>query len=1081
MGRESEAVAFLSARAERQAGRAQGSEAWLTAIDALEDYGRPDAAMALMERVWAERSGDSEVGCFATPFWVRMGRWDRAEAALAAVEATGHRLRHLEAATQFHETAGRWEKALVAAQAWMQEAPDAPAARRALLRLGAMRDGRSASLALSRRWMEEHPGHEEYENIHLEQLHLFDAYAEARGFLVVRTARNPTDAAAWRDLAHLAFDEAGRLGADAREACLAEAEAAVSRLRALVGVDAAVHALDARLLLARGRRAEATERLLAAVDVQPSYGWAAEQAWEAAAGESPDEQRRIQGRLEAALQRVVGPRHGAGALARMIARRFGVAAAEAAVVAWRAKLPDDPELVAALADLWLEHGQGRTDAARAAELLEAAVARYPAHFGLRGSLAEAYRVLGRDEDALVTLREQVRRRPLAAASRYGLATALAARGDLDGALALLEEGTRLDPLDAEAWSRRARFLWTHGRDDAAIDVLAEGLLHDPRGVGLRGLLVRRLQERARHEEAVRVAREGVEVFPDGAYLWFLLAEALNRGVGRAAVTEVEEAYRRALSWNRGLYEAAEALSTLLANQGRHDEALAVIDGQLAVQQDPAPARGQRAWILRAAGKRREAVEELVRVVEDHPAFGWGWNRLMRWFTEDETWDRARVVLEKMPPAARGDPDLAAQRLTVLRSCGVPDAELDRSWDRLLADFPAHEPVGLRRFDLLRERRLLDRAEAVLGTLERHHPKSPYVAARRVELLAGRGKLSDAAKAALALFQRPDDELAWLDEAAWGALPAGRTSDRTADDVLAIVRDGGHVRLRAFELAVGQVGGKPVRLSPIDRLVRRLDPRRLWGGPERVRRLNGVLAALTRDEREDGRRTSAVLRTLSSVGERGVAMAYVRRHAERCARLTPLWQRIGHLLVDGGRRDRREVRRWLADWRGRPGVEMWSVANYVQGLRRIPGPGGLPEDLEEIERTASDALERLPHDATAHALALVLAEVTLRRGTDFEGVVRRHRVLLEDTSPGRWVPPSLMCHQRAIRLFAELLRVEPGPAAAAREHDVVRWTRELVAVGPKPPTWIRREWLARLRGRMSSWGRVVAWIRLSIRP
>ena len=68
---------------------------------------------------------------------------------------------------------------------------------------------------------------------------------------------------------------------------------------------------------------------------------------------------------------------------------------EASLGSWKKLRPDDPELIEAEADLLLEHGQGRTDAERALQLLTPAVEHFPYHAGLRFSLADAYRRLGR--------------------------------------------------------------------------------------------------------------------------------------------------------------------------------------------------------------------------------------------------------------------------------------------------------------------------------------------------------------------------------------------------------------------------------------------------------------------------------------------------------------------------------------------------------------------------------------------------------------------------------------------------------------------------------------------------------------
>jgi hypothetical protein len=94
-----------------------------------------------------------------------------------------------------------------------------------------------------------------------------------------------------------------------------------------------------------------------------------------------------------------------------------------------------------------------------------------------------------------------------------------------------------------------------------------------------------------------------------------------------------------------------------------------------------------------------------------------------------------------------------------------------------------------------------------------------------------------------------------------------------------------------------------------------------------------------------------------------------------------WKTIGDQRVDGdsdawaqaGRAFVTEHRYKMArtlfhDWRNRRGVQMWSLANYVQSLSRFRR-----QDLKEVLATCNEALADLPHDHCARYLSYMQAE------------------------------------------------------------------------------------------------------------
>src|SRR5262249_35607340 len=145
--------------------------------------------------------------------------------------------------------------------------------------------------------------------------------------------------------------------------------------------------------------------------------------------------------------------------------------------------------------------------------------------------------------------------------------------------------------------------------------------------------------------------------------------------------------------------------------------------------------GRLAWIHRAKGEKDAARTELASVLRETPWYGWGWNRLMEWITEDQAWGGAKRVLGPIPVEVRTDPQFWAQRVLLPQKAGLPLADLDSEWSNLLQDFPEEVTLHLHRYDSLRSAKRNAEAANVIESIRPIDPDSPYVLARWVEVLA----------------------------------------------------------------------------------------------------------------------------------------------------------------------------------------------------------------------------------------------------------------------------------------------------------------------------------------------------------
>jgi hypothetical protein len=109
-----------------------------------------------------------------------------------------------------------------------------------------------------------------------------------------------------------------------------------------------------------------------------------------------------------------------------------------------------------------------------------------------------------------------------------------------------------------------------------------------------------------------------------------------------------------------------------------------------------------------------------------------------------------------------------------------------------------------------------------------------------------------------------------------------------------------------------------------------------------------------------------LRQLCDVGYHRLAVKQWKSNKAAVESSVASWAQIGRALV--GLKRKPQARRFLADWRRRPGIEMWIVANYVLSFS-----GFRARDFRQLQSSCRDALASLQHDHCAKYLVHVEAE------------------------------------------------------------------------------------------------------------
>lgn len=958
--REEEGFAWLESRVRKFGTSSRAVGTWITWIRSLEEWGHPDRALSACSEALAQHGSLPELLGFVVGFLARMGRWQEAEEHLSFLEKTGNLPLFREAAVEFYRLRNDLERSIEHAEGWVRDVSRHMPARYALADLIGKRDGARRALEQASRWLAESPGHDEIEELYYRQL-AGETKRKKYSLLLRRVKRNPEDGWAWRELAFCCVEDYEKASDRQRARLGPRILALLAECRRTAPEDPATIRVQARWYQACGQWKEAVATWFDSIDRDPTGSYAYQRVWECSAGFKAEQRREVWERIEPILPRSPGHLAIARDTVPLLAQRFGVTVAEQSVSRWNQLRPDDPEIAQSFADLLLDHGQGRTDAERAYAELRPAVDRFPYHRGLRFSLVHACRKLGRLTEAEDGLREIIRRHPDDSGARIQLAWVHELRGQRDEARRLLEEAGANDPQNKQVSEAFIQILIRHDCFDRAKSLIREISERAPRDVNWRDRAIRLLLDCGDEEGAVAAARAGVSVYPRGAYLWFRLGATLNQLRRFAQPGEIEACFRRSRTLNPTFFDVADELSILLVEQHRFEDAEQVMQDILPRLGDSSPPQGRLAWIHRQQGKNLEAREEMAAVVRAYPWYLWGWSLLVDWLVEDQAWEQARELLGKITEELRTNPQFRRQRLAVLEKAGLPINELDAEWSGLLHDFPEELPLHLHRYDLLRAAERAPEAHAVLNSVRPSDPDNPYYLARLVEVRAQEKNFDEAIAAVQRIFFAEAENSPWPADYAWEALKKAQFVDRAYEEARRSLEKQLRPTPRAFFILCSHALEHAKTKKKI--------PQSRWASwfPDRgVKELLSLLELADHSPWIEGAYRAKALDRLNSVGHYPLVVSYWKQHRGEVEADVSTWSETGRALASLRRRS--EACKLLSSWRGRRGVNMWVVANYIGCLSAVR-----PSDLKEIVATSGDALRDLPHDHCARYLAHVKAE------------------------------------------------------------------------------------------------------------
>ena len=277
---------------------------------------------------------------------------------------------------------------------------------------------------------------------------------------------------------------------------------------------------------------------------------------------------------------------------------------------------------------------------KAAELGEKAHAAEPGRASFLINLGEAYRCLGRSDEAIATCKKALGIDSDVAEGHCGLANAYLDLGEFDDAIAAYDRAIALNPGLAEAHYNKGNAQSGAGIPDAAIASYRTAVGINPDFGDAHFNLGNALQAKGELVAATDTYREAARCLPGLAKVRFNLGEAYRK-LGR--LEDARRAFVEVIEIDTANAAAHVQIGTILKLQGRLNDARRYLESALALDPDIALAHAEHAHIRLLQGERDEAIAGYSRAVALDPNFAWGHMGLSGALAASEKFEEARAA------------------------------------------------------------------------------------------------------------------------------------------------------------------------------------------------------------------------------------------------------------------------------------------------------------------------------------------------------------------------------------------------------------------------------------------------------
>jgi protein O-GlcNAc transferase len=255
------------------------------------------------------------------------------------------------------------------------------------------------------------------------------------------------------------------------------------------------------------------------------------------------------------------------------------------------------------------------DSAAAVRLISKAIALSPDMAVMHYNLSEAMRAMGRNEEALVSLRRAVELEPSYVEAQNNLSVVLYALGQYPLAADAARRAIELDPESASPHNNLANALRALGETGEAIEQALRALelrADFPEALNNLGLGYARQE---RFGEAIVAYRRAIKLKPDFAEAYGNLGAALAR-VGKS--DEAIELFQRAIRIRPGYAEAYNNLAGALRSAGQFDQAILCYEKAISLKPAFAEAMNNLGLTLKDVARHEEAMGHIRRAIELRP-------------------------------------------------------------------------------------------------------------------------------------------------------------------------------------------------------------------------------------------------------------------------------------------------------------------------------------------------------------------------------------------------------------------------------------------------------------------------------
>jgi tetratricopeptide (TPR) repeat protein len=355
------------------------------------------------------------------------------------------------------------------------------------------------------------------------------------------------------------------------------------------------------------------------------------------------------------------------------------------------------QVVAQRPDLWhawvalIRELIAQGDAFEALNIARSAVDRLPDSAPLWGALASAHRQNGDAEPEVTALEKVVELNPGDPGSICRLADALERHEQASRAKTLLEDLLMLQPRQSPARLLLAQLLWREEKRDHALEHVKQAIRYTPNNETAWSVLGAWARALGQPKLVLETAQRLTTTRREDPAVWLRLARL------HQAADDPEpalEAVETALGMYPPSVEGHDLRISLLLRLERLDAALTASRTDVWGVNRPPLLQAREASVLRALGEHAAAYEALKKVLDQTPTLLWGWRLLGGWYMEEGKRTEAETIVQRLLELGGRDAD-SCFWIAQIRLAANDTPEGVELLERALSANPDHLPARIR--------------------------------------------------------------------------------------------------------------------------------------------------------------------------------------------------------------------------------------------------------------------------------------------------------------------------------------------------------------------------------------------------